>query len=102
MRNPSMMFRALLVTLLLFAQHGAVAHALKHTTETEKSIAHAELCMQCLDFAQMDAGPLSLDLPELPVAVCAGLFHPLPALRSVISSSVAFDFHSRAPPVSIA
>ncbi|HQQ74416.1 MAG TPA: hypothetical protein PK031_04635 [Pseudomonadales bacterium] len=100
MKNRAWLFRTLLVTLLLFAQHGALAHALKHTTEPDKVTAHAELCSQCLDFAQLDSGPLSLDIPELAAPVCdvALLIVFLPP--SVLADSPSFNFQSRAPPIS--
>lgn len=100
MRNRAWLFRSLLVALLLFAQHGALAHALKHTTEPDKVTAHAELCSQCLDFAQLGSGPLSLDIPELPTPVCDGELLIVFLPQSVPADSPSFNFQSRAPPLS--
>lgn len=100
MKNHAWLFRTLLVTLLLFAQHGALAHALKHTTEPYKVTAHAELCSQCLDFAQAGAAPLGIHPPKMPAHVCEGALRISSSSHLVLSDSPSFNFQSRAPPLS--
>lgn len=100
MKNRVWLFRTLLVTLLLFAQHGALAHALKHTIDPDTVTAHAELCSQCLDFTQVDTAPLGAHPPKMSAHVCEGALRVSSSSQLVLSDSPSFNFQSRAPPLS--
>lgn len=102
MRKRTWLFRSLLVALLLFAQHGALAHALKHSTEAGTVTAHAELCSQCLDFAQVDAAPLAIDVPQLRSHSGEGALQVSRSPESAPSDFRSFNFQSRAPPLPFA
>lgn len=100
MRRYACLFRTLVVTLLLFAQHGALTHALKHSTEPDKATEHAQLCLQCLDFAQANAAPLAIDLPQITVRDVERTLPIISSPPSALSDSPSFNFQSRAPPLS--
>ena len=89
---------ALLILLLLFAQHAAYAHAISHLgneAPAKEQLAHSKLCDKCVSFEKISGvAPTSV-----PVLVSLDLFFAQPLSVDYIFSPRTFAaFHSRAPP----
>ncbi len=95
------LYSLILAFALLFAQQGALWHAVSHTTsptnsQQDQQLPHSEQCAKCVAFAHTGAAapatPLHFALPQL-ASVLVQFDAPatLPALRQA--------YQSRAPPV---
>jgi hypothetical protein len=91
--------------LLVFAQHGAVLHALGHlghadhingaTLSADAHLLHSSLCPTCESFAQI-ANPAAAAAP--PATVCAAAFLPVPDPCYTIVDANTPTPRSRGPP----
>jgi hypothetical protein len=89
---------ALLTALLLFAQQGALAHAVTHLDSqvpAKEQLGHNQLCGKCVSFEKLSAAaPFSL---AASLAVTR-FFAPPDARTNSFRAVAVVAFRSRAPP----
>jgi hypothetical protein len=99
---PRTMLHIWLAFLLLFAQQGAVLHALSHLpgpfpaqSQPDKQLPHSQVCDKCVVYGQLGAGvaatPLVIFGQHAAVALVAALF-------AIHFASPLRAYFSRAPP----
>jgi hypothetical protein len=93
------LLRLLLAISLLFAQAGALQHALSHTQEDEQPASHAphfKACVKCLAYAETCAGPKSTHV----LLLCEGSYvSPHTDAPQSASSCLLVGYSPRAPPI---
>ena len=89
----------LLTALLLFAQQGALVHAVSHLDKqvpAKEQLGHNQLCGKCVSFEKLSAAA-PFTLAAAPAVTC---FFAQPDARAESFRAVAVAaFNSRAPPV---
>jgi hypothetical protein len=90
--------------LLVFMQHAALLHELRHLTGQEtqeagdKQGTHSRVCLQCVAFAQAGSGVAASSVPP---ALLAGLSFEMPLTPDVAVGAITPPAHrSRGPPTS--
>lgn len=105
MHPVQVILRALLISLLLLLQHGALLHGLSHVTnsaiesgEDESPALHYQTCALCAAYAHAGHGPLSSAFVVAPdTHPVFEAFSAAPRLLSTTTSS----YLTRAPPYAV-
>lgn len=91
-----------LALLLLFAQQGALLHALSHVpgplpaqSQPDKQLPHSQACDKCVVYGQLGAGVAATPLVILVQHGAVALVAVLPAIHF---ASILRAYFSRAPP----